>query len=154
MGTLRAIVTLPPRDGLVVGLASALLVWYRLRLALPAPIGVLRLLRGRLLSGPGAAGRPGATDAALTLRLATLFRRAAAQAVAGRSCLPRSLALSRLLELHGLPSRVRVGLRRTDEGFTGHAWVEHHGAVIADSDEFVRTFAPLSFGHPRLEGAE
>jgi hypothetical protein len=152
--TLWAIVTLPPRDGLVVALASALLIWYRLRLALPAPLGGLRLLRGRVESEPDAAWSPEAAGAARSLHLVSLFRRAAAHAVVGRSCLPRSLALSRLLDLYGLPSRVRIGLRQTDEGFAGHAWVEHHGAVIADRDEFVRAFAPLSFGHPCLEDAE
>ena len=115
----------------------------------------------RGLCGPGPTGSAlsviwvaGTGEPARTARLSALFRHAAAHAVAGRSCVPRSLALSRLLELHGQPSLIRIGLRRTSEGFTGHAWVEHHGAVIADRDEFVKTFVPLSFGHPRLEGAE
>ena len=85
-------------------------------------------------------------------RLVALFRRAADSAVLGAGCQPRSLALARLLRMHGLPAAVRVGVRRSPEGFTGHAWVEHHGAVISEREDFVRTFAPLSFSHPSGSG--
>lgn len=165
-------------ESAVVALAGALLAWYRVRYALPAPLGGYGLLRRRvtregaeLVGRPGAPGDASATgppdlrredagaeDATPAGRLVRLFRRGLERAPVRASCVPRSLALERLLRLHGFPAAIRIGLRRTAGGaLAGHAWVEHHGAVIAESRDFVASFAPLSFGlvggAPRLEGA-
>jgi hypothetical protein len=145
----------PPRDGFVVAVASALLVWYRVRLALPAPLGGYRLLHRRAVAETKARRSRGTGEPERTARLAALFGEAVAHAVAGQACVPRSLALARLLALHDLPAEVRVGLRRTDEGLTGHAWVEQHGTVVGDRNEFVSTFVPFLPGQrPRLQEGE
>lgn len=152
------VLTRPPGDGAALALASGLLAWYRLRLALPLPIGGTALLHRRLLASAASSSKgdssPGAAPAASArlTRLVEVFRRAADAAVLGAGCQPRSLALARLLQLHGLPARIRVGVRRSPEGFTGHAWVEHHGAVVSEREDFVRTFVP--FPLPRAAEAE
>jgi hypothetical protein len=138
-----------------VALSSVLLVWYRVRLALPAPFGGYRLLQRRVGAKADPGLQPGPEESTRVARIAGLFRQAAENAVAGQSCAPRALALARLLTLHGVPAEVRIGMRRTDEGFGGHAWVEHRGTVVGDQNDFVSTFAPLLSGRPpRLQGAK
>jgi len=140
------------RDGAVVALAAVLLAWYRLRFALPAPLGRHGLLHRRMRAWGGSPGAPeapapGATETAS--RLERLFLRAAPGA--GGSCVPRSLALVRLFRLHGLAAELRVGMRRSPAGIAGHAWVVHHGTVISQSSDFVASFVALELqtGHAR-----
>jgi len=127
------------RERLTAVLAHALLLWYRLRLALPLP-GRSRLLLRRLVAWQDAGTSARAAEAR---GLGDLFRRAVARAPVAAPCLPRSLALIRLLRLHGLEAGLRVGLRRTDGRLVGHAWVEHHGVTVGDDEGFVRAFHPL-----------
>jgi hypothetical protein len=122
-----------------------LLAWYRLRLALPHPLGGYGLLGRRLEAWGDCEGAPRDDDRSEqeASRLAELFRRAAARQAFAAGCAPRSLALTRLLRLQGLPARMRVGLRRAGDGLAGHAWVEHDGRVVGDDLVFVRRFTPL-----------
>lgn len=131
--TLRAAASLAPRDGATVMLSAGLLAWYRLRIA--AAGGGHRLLARELGAGRDPARPAGRGDLEAARRLARLFHHAAARPPVGGSCIPRSLALARLLRLHGLAARVRVGLRRTGGGLAGHAWVEHHGTVLGQPRE-------------------
>ncbi len=142
--TLRAAAGLAPRDGATVVLAAGLLAWYRLRIAVAG--GGHRLLAREMGEERDAGRVAGGGDPEAAHHLARLFHDAAARPPVGGSCIPRSLALARLLRLHGLPARVRVGLRRTGGGLAGHAWVEHHGTLIGDRHERVRELAPLSVG--------
>jgi len=151
------------REAAVVALSLVLLVWYRLRFALPAPLGRHSLLHRRMLAWGGRSGRSApvleSAVARASERLSCLersFLRALEQAPATRgSCVPRSLALVRLLRLHGFAAEIRVGMRRAGRGFAGHAWVVHHGSVIAQGSEFVGSFVPLLLapagGHTRVE---
>ncbi len=125
-------------------LAGLLIVWYRLRLALPGPWGGHRLL-GRLLERGCGARTSGRGDPASRARhLGGLLRCAAAHSLVSAPCGPRSLALARLLSLHGLDAELRIGLRRAGGAFAGHMWVEHRGAPVADDLRFVKTFTPLT----------
>jgi hypothetical protein len=141
--TARAARSLPAREGLIVALAGALIVWYRLRLALPGPWGGHRLLGRRLESGEGSSAAGRNVSRPRAARLGELFRRAAAQALVSAPCGPRSLALARLLRLHGLGAEVRIGLRRAGGALAGHTWVEHDGVPVGDDATFVRAFTPL-----------
>jgi hypothetical protein len=127
-----------------VAVAGTLLVWYRYRLALPRPWGGLSLLERRLEAGPGA-DAAGTTDSGrAAARLGELFRRAASHALVAANCLPRSLALARLLRLHGLGADVCIGLRKADGALAGHAWMEHHGRTVGDDATFVKAFTRLA----------
>jgi hypothetical protein len=50
------------------------------------------------------------------------------------TCLTRSLALNYLLRRHGLPAELRIGVRKADEQFAAHAWVECAGEAFGQSD--------------------
>ena len=126
-------------------LSAGLLAWYRLRVGL-AGGGHRLLARGRI-GIPDVRRVATAADRDAAERIARLFHHAAARPVVGGSCIPRSLALARLLRLHGLPALVRIGLRRVGGGLAGHAWVEHHGKVIAEL-EGARGWVPLQVRRP------
>jgi hypothetical protein len=134
-------------ESLTVALAVGLLVWYRLRLTLPGRWGGYRLV-GRRLGGEDRTGAAGGRDAGAADRLARLFRRAAARTPVSAPCLTRSLALARLLRLHGLAAEIRIGLRRAGGRLAGHAWVEHHGALVGDDASFVGRFTTLTPARP------
>jgi hypothetical protein len=60
------------------------------------------------------------------------------------ACLPRSLALYRLVRLRGIDARLHCGVRRGADGIVGHAWVTVDGdALLATEDqpgEWTETF--------------
>lgn len=78
------------------------------------------------------------------LVMAHLVNRAAALPPrAAATCLHRSLALWWLLRWRRLDSALRTGVRRADEGWDVHAWVEHDGVVINDDPATVATYRLL-----------
>lgn len=134
------------RESATVALAAGLLWWYRGRLALPRPFGGAGLLGRRFSEWAEDVGcARSAPDEPAAARVAELFLRAARRPGLAAGCAPRSLALARLLRLHGFPARLRVGLRRAGGRLAGHAWVEHHGRIVGDDLVFVRGFAPLEW---------
>ncbi|MFO0895995.1 MAG: lasso peptide biosynthesis B2 protein [Pirellulales bacterium] len=50
------------------------------------------------------------------------------------TCLTRSLALTRLLRRHGQPAELRIGVRKVNEQFAAHAWVECQGEAFGRGD--------------------
>jgi hypothetical protein len=78
-------------------------------------------------------------------RIALAVVRAARFGVFRPQCLVRSVALSRMLEHHGITGGlVRVGVRRRDGEFLAHAWVELAGETLGDADDHVGSFVPLT----------
>ncbi len=78
------------------------------------------------------------------LRIAVSVRRAADHGLLRPKCLVRAVALSRLLEQHGIEgSRVRIGVRRLNGVFSAHAWVELGQRVLGDDAGHVSSFAQL-----------
>ena len=59
-------------------------------------------------------------------------------------CLHRSLVLHAWLRRDGLPSELRIGVRRDGTALSAHAWVELDGEVVNDEAAWVARFAPLS----------
>jgi len=51
------------------------------------------------------------------------------------SCLAKSLTLWWLLARQGIPSHLRIGIRKEAEKFEAHAWVERDGAALNEPDE-------------------
>lgn len=64
--------------------------------------------------------------------------------VAPAYCLHRSLSLHAKLRREGLPSELRIGVRKQDGVLRAHAWVELGGQVINDSTMSVRAFTQLA----------
>ena len=70
---------------------------------------------------------------------------AAARLVPGASCLTQALAGQYLLGRSGVPSTVRIGVRRGgDAGFAAHAWLISEGAVLLGGVDDPQRFTPLT----------
>jgi Transglutaminase-like superfamily len=55
-------------------------------------------------------------------------------------CLPRSLALTRVLARRGVASDVRIGVRTKDGKLLAHAWVECMGHALNDDERSLQQF--------------
>lgn len=77
-------------------------------------------------------------------RLARAVSRACRYGILRPECLVRSIALQRMLRLHGVrEARVRFGVRHRDGEFQSHAWVVCGDRVVGDDARHVRTFTTL-----------
>jgi Transglutaminase-like superfamily len=57
------------------------------------------------------------------------------------SCLAKSLALWWLLERQGIASQLRIGIRKENEKFEAHAWIERDGLALNEAEEYHRHYA-------------
>jgi len=57
------------------------------------------------------------------------------------SCLAKSLALWWLLGRQGISSHLRIGIRKENEKFEAHAWVERDGIALNELDEHHHHYA-------------
>lgn len=57
------------------------------------------------------------------------------------SCLAKSLTLWWLLERQGIASHLRIGIRKENEKFEAHAWVERDGTALNEPDDHHRHYA-------------
>jgi len=103
----------------------------------------LRVSPARALA-PALAGSAGdgETDAR-ALEVAQAVASAAAHHLWPMHCLPRALALHRLLARCGIPSRVRIGVHNRDGALAAHAWVEVAGVPLGEPEAIEARFAPL-----------
>lgn len=68
----------------------------------------------------------------------------------GTGCLPEALAAHRLLQRHGVPAQLRIGVQRPGERLAAHAWVESRGRVVIGEIDDLADFQPLERGGERL----
>ena len=57
------------------------------------------------------------------------------------SCLAKSLTLWWLLESQGIQSQLRIGIRKGNEKFEAHAWVERDGVALNEPEQHHRHYA-------------
>ena len=57
------------------------------------------------------------------------------------SCLAKSLTLWWLLGRQGIPSHLRIGIRKEKEKFEAHAWVEREGIALNEPEEHHHHYA-------------
>jgi hypothetical protein len=76
--------------------------------------------------------------AALTARLVNSADR---HGLTHPSCLAKSLTLWWLLGRQGIASHLRIGIRKQEEKFEAHAWVERDGAALNEPEEPHRHYA-------------
>ena len=57
------------------------------------------------------------------------------------SCLAKSLTLWWLLARQGIPSQLRIGVRKEIEKFEAHAWVDCDGTALNEPDEHHQHYA-------------
>ncbi len=69
------------------------------------------------------------------------------------SCLAKSLTLWWLLARQGIPSQLRIGIRKEEEKFKAHAWVERDGAALNDPEEHHQHYSAFdaAFSAPPTE---
>lgn len=56
------------------------------------------------------------------------------------SCLRKSLVLWYLLRRKGIETELRIGSRRNEGKFEGHAWIEYQGMVLNDTPDVRQRF--------------
>ena len=57
------------------------------------------------------------------------------------SCLEESLTLWYLLRKQGIPACLRIGVRKENEKFEAHAWVEHDGEALNQDEAMHKHYA-------------
>jgi hypothetical protein len=117
--------------------------WALLRADLELRLLGTRAVR-RALAGPAASAAPPPAPDAPAKRVAELLASAAAHHLWAMTCLPRSLALARLLARRGIPARLALGVRAAPRGIAAHAWVEVGGEPLAEPEEIGSRFLPLA----------
>ena len=70
------------------------------------------------------------------------------------SCLAKSLTLWWLLGRQGIPSQLRIGIRKDEEKFAAHAWVEREGAALNEPDEHHHHYAAFDAAFTSLPTEE
>jgi hypothetical protein len=67
------------------------------------------------------------------------------------TCLSRSLVLCWLLRRRGIPCELRIGVQLVRGKLDAHAWVEHEGIPINDTQDVAQRYA--AFGGPLTTGS-
>jgi hypothetical protein len=81
-------------------------------------------------------------------RFARAINRATRYGVFRPKCLARAVALSQMLDAHGIGGhRIRIGVRRADRTFTAHAWVELGEWILGDGGSSTQSYVPLTQAH-------
>src|SRR6266481_1027953 len=91
---------------------------------------ILRNFTASAKNGPPVAGVE--SRVALTTRMVLT---AARNSPIPSTCLERSLSLWWLLARQGIATEFRIGVRKDDEKFAAHAWVEREGIAIGEPDD-------------------
>jgi hypothetical protein len=63
---------------------------------------------------------------------------------AGGTCLVRSLTLWAMLRRRGIPTDLRVGMRKSQGLIEGHAWLEYRGQPINEDTTVIATYSVLA----------
>ncbi len=138
MGTLRSFLARPRSDKTLLFCA---LGWLG---AVRASLSLLRFRRTRRwLQRIGSGARGAASDPELDLGRVRWAISAASRLLPGTRCLAQALAGQVLLARRGVPTSLRIGVERSSEAMSAHAWLEQDGRVVlgeARPDEFT----PLS----------
>ncbi len=84
--------------------------------------------------------------AASSSQLALAVSRAAAHHLLPMTCLPRSLALQRMLRSRGVAAELRIGVRKepvAGGGIAAHAWIEVDGVPLGEPQAIEARFQTL-----------
>jgi hypothetical protein len=85
---------------------------------------------------PGSAVAPPPDEAAARARtVARIAGIAAGRGPVRATCLRRSLLIWWLLRRDGIDAEIRIGVRRDGEDLSAHAWVEHRGVPVGETDD-------------------
>ena len=93
---------------------------------------------------PGVGSTVDSDDTRRADRYARWLSLASRHHVVPARCLHRSLVLHYWLRHDGLPSELRIGVRKEGGALKAHAWVELGGKVVNDQPDAIAPFAPLT----------
>lgn len=68
------------------------------------------------------------------------------------TCLEQALVLWYLLQGQGIPVRLRIGVRKLQEKFEAHAWVENEGVALSQVEEVHQHYAAFEGEFRELPG--
>jgi len=77
-----------------------------------------------------------------------MVRAALRYSLAQFTCLEQSLTLWYLLRRQGIPACLRIGVRKENEKFEAHAWVEHGGEALNQDEAIHRHYAAFEQDFP------
>lgn len=81
-----------------------------------------------------------------------MVRSAAHYGIVQSSCLEESLTLWHLLRMQGYAAKLRIGVRKAAGKFEAHAWVEHEGLALNQTEEMHRHYAAFESEFPDQSG--
>jgi Transglutaminase-like superfamily len=67
------------------------------------------------------------------------------------NCLSRVVVASFFLARRGVPTQIRFGVRKHDEKFGSHAWLELDGQILVGGEGSAQAYVPLEFPNKRAE---
>lgn len=76
-------------------------------------------------------------------RMADLVGKAAWRGFYPVTCLPRSMSLWALLRRHAIPANLCIGLRKSETGIQGHAWVEVNQTPLLERVDINQEFIQI-----------
>jgi hypothetical protein len=80
----------------------------------------------------------------LIQRTTRMVRAASELGIIRANCLQHSLTLWHLLQKQGIETNLRIGVRTSAGAFEAHAWVEHAGMVLNDTEDVHQRFAAFA----------
>jgi len=92
--------------------------------------------------GPSPEVKPAPSYAKRAQLTTRMVQAASREGLCRANCLGQSLSLWWLLRRQGIPSELRIGVRKADDGVAAHAWVEFAGAVLNDAQDVHQHYAP------------
>lgn len=129
--------------------------WREMRDVVEAELALLSAQAMRLFRPPGQLvdvaaraqieGSPLAAQTAECESVVLAMDRAMRYGVVRPRCLARAVALSRMLDAHGIAGHtIRIGVRKLDGSFVAHAWVERGNTVLGDTVGNTRGYVSLT----------
>lgn len=94
--------------------------------------------------------RPDKIEKSEEPRVERAVRAAARHGFGSPTCLEQSLALWWLLGRRGIPSELRIGVRKKGEELEAHAWVEQDGAALNEPEGAHRHYEAFDAGLSRF----
>ena len=116
---------------------------------LPLAALALRTLGMRRAQALLARQSPLRKQAVEPMRIARLVEVAARRGPVRVKCLPASLTLQSLLTAAGVPSELRLGVRKRGTLLEAHAWVEQDGVALMEPEGVHLRFSAFSGGARR-----
>lgn len=119
--------------------------WLLIKALALLPIAVVRVKLNLAVAPPEIAPAEHATPSIPVVVGETVrMVKAAARVVKGATCLPQSMVVQRLLGDAGVPTTLRIGVRKSSGALAAHAWVEYAGHPITDPPAVHHDFTVLA----------